>query len=202
MARGAGAHRPARRRVDRALRCARARPDRRLVRGRCAGGVRARDPCLLRPAVGPRPPRAHDLACRAAPAPALRPRRAPRPHTARAAPGRRVRWIAAPRFALVKRPRAPSGRRHPWVWGDETRSRRVGCGPYAPRWSPVTAGDARATRAVEHPPPRDTTTRSAPALVPLHPRLGEAPGGGPAAPQEGAPQRRRREGGADDERPP
>src|SRR5439155_26862571 len=106
MARGAGADRPARRRGDRALRCARSRPDRRLVRGRWAGGVRARDPCRLRPAVGPRTPRAHDLACRAAPAPALRPRRAPRPHAARAAPGRRVRWIAAPRRPLVSGLRA------------------------------------------------------------------------------------------------
>src|SRR5207302_4063199 len=125
-------------------------PDGRLVRGRCAGGVRARDPCLLRPAVGPRPPRAHDLACRAAPAPALRPRRAPRPHTARAAPGRRVLRPPPPRLALVTRPRAPSGRRHPQGggWRDPFPPRRIRT-LHAPRWSPAATGHAHVSRVVE-----------------------------------------------------
>src|SRR2546430_9402705 len=33
--------------------------------------------------------------------------------------------------------------------GDETRSRRLGCGPYAPRWSPAAPGYAHVSRVVE-----------------------------------------------------
>src|SRR5437667_1188533 len=72
----------------------------------------------------------------------------------------------------------------------------------APRWSPAATGHAHVSRVVEHPPPGDTTTGSAPALVLVDPGLGEALGERPVALEEVAEHRRRREEVADEDRPP
>ena len=80
-----------------------------LVRGRIAGWFEgagddefdARPQHLLRPAGRPRPARAHRLALRPAPPPALRARRAPRHHAAGAAADRRLQGPADARRPLV-----------------------------------------------------------------------------------------------------
>src|SRR5206468_8838479 len=100
---GPGAARPSRRRGPGALRCPGARAHHWVVRGRVAPRVRARDQGVLRPAVRPRPARAHDVARRAASAAALRAGRATRDHAAGADAGRRVPGTAAPRRTLVTR---------------------------------------------------------------------------------------------------
>src|SRR2546425_10545593 len=70
------------------------------------------------------------------------------------------------------------------------------------RWSPAATDHAHVSRVVEHPPPGDTATGSAPALVLVDPGPGEAPGERPVALEEGAEHRRRREEVADEDRPP
>src|SRR5262249_60335651 len=75
----------------------------RLVRGRVAARVRARDQGVLRAAVRPRPARAYDMARRAALAAVLRAGRATRGHAAGADAGRLIPGTAAPRRALVTR---------------------------------------------------------------------------------------------------
>src|SRR5712691_7063039 len=57
------------------------------------------------------------------------------------------------KYAILMRARAsaspgPQGT----VGGSSTRSRRVGRGRYAPRWSPAATGHAHARRVVEPPP--------------------------------------------------
>src|SRR3989442_7283428 len=70
------------------------------------------------------------------------------------------------------------------------------------RWSPAATDHAHVSRVVEHPPPGDTATGSAPALVLVDPGPGEAPGERPVALEEVAEHRRRREEVADEDRPP